>query len=361
MAQGVQVQAPPALNDENSSSTTAVLRANNKPGAPPLQLSARKAFGNISSNLSKQPTARRALGDISNSAAKPPAGRTASKATSNLFAMPQKAAAAAAPAPAVPAAADKASSTPASTAQATTSTTASATNSSKPAWWEELEPERVAGKTWEQQLAQEDAAVDAEAKQAADQIWQAVFRGGSGGMFGFLVGVLTRSRTTAVPAGSLLVCGGGLVRRISWSSQFAGSVWAPAQAAGSDCHASTVYLHAGSLEPKRPQLYLNPAAKRMAQCCAAATAAAACTQARPPSKGQESEEEDDTSYPPVEAPCRQLEGPCNLAPLPDVARESSPPYRRPEQLAGFACPLDPWEPVLALLLSSVVTTPRALT
>lgn len=217
------MQAPPALNDENSSSTASVLRTNNKPGAPPLQPSARKAFGSISSNLSKQPPARRALGDISNSAAKPPAGPTASKGASSLFAPPQKAAAAAAPAPpAAPAATGKASSSgPASTEQATTSTTTSST----PAWWEGLEPERTAGKTWEQQLAEEDAALDAEAKAAADQVWQAVFKGGSG-MFGFL--------------------------------------------------------------------------------------------SRPLSKA---EEEEDSSYPLVEAPSRQLQGPCNLAPLPDVSLE----------------------------------------
>lgn len=212
---GVQVQAP-ALNDENSSLAGATQLKPSAPLQPVKQgsalKSARKAFGTISANIansgqhklgdastSKQQLdkpARRAFGDISNSAAKPsavkpPAGPTATakKATSSLFAAAPTAVKAAPAAPAFDAA-------PAG-GKVSTSVPSTDQPCSKPAWWEGLEPELPAGRTWQQQVEAEDAAVDAEAKRAADELWQAVNRNGTG-MFGFLVSCAVRNDELAL-------------------------------------------------------------------------------------------------------------------------------------------------------------------
>lgn len=182
------MQVAPALNDENS---TANGFTHLKPSVPVQAAkqgsslkSARKAFGNISNSQPlgcdassskqqqhKDKPARRAFGDITNSSIKPPSGlasiaKAAPTTSSSLFAALPTAKKAAAPGPAPVPDSSKVSTSGPETEQA----------SSKPAWWEQLGPERPAGKTFEQQLQEEDAALDAEAKRAASEIWQAVSR-----------------------------------------------------------------------------------------------------------------------------------------------------------------------------------------
>jgi hypothetical protein len=206
------MQVAPALNDEN---ITATGFTHLKPGAPVQAAkqgsslkSARKAFGNISNSQPlgcdassskqqhKDKPARRAFGDITNSSIKPPAGfastaKAAPTTSSSLFAALPTAKKAAAPGLAPAPASSKVSTSGPETEQA----------SSKPAWWEQLGTERPAGKTFEQQLQEEDAALDAEAKRAAAEIWQAVSRRG---MFSSLVSVELRSAIliTSVAFGS---------------------------------------------------------------------------------------------------------------------------------------------------------------
>jgi len=191
--------AAPALNDENSSTLHGPLTQLKRLSAAPLQpskqgsvlKSSRKAFENITNNgkalgseasAAKAQPQRRAFGDISNSAAKPPTGAVTTKkpqGTSSLFAGlgSKKAGSEAPPAPIPVQGSSQAASVSAADAEANNA-----------AWWEGLEPERPAGKTWEQLEAEREAALEADATRAADEIWQSVT--GGGGLFKFLVGWL---------------------------------------------------------------------------------------------------------------------------------------------------------------------------
>lgn len=189
--------AAPALNDENSTlhgPATQLKRLSAAPLQPSKQgsvlKSSRKAFENITNNgkapgseasaAKAQPQQRRAFGDISNSAAKPPTGGVTTKkpqGTSSLFAGigSKKAGSEAAPAP-----------TPAQGSSQAVSVVAANAEANNTAWWEGLEPERPAGKTWEQLEDEREAALEADATRAADEIWKSVT--GGGGLFKFLVG-----------------------------------------------------------------------------------------------------------------------------------------------------------------------------
>lgn len=199
----------PAVNDENSSALGGGLLASQlkAPAAAGLQQqqppvkqqqlqgsslkSARKAFGNITNSgrgdasAAKQQQPRRAFGDITNSAVKAPAGggglggaTSKKQGSSSLFSSSQKQPTATkkAPAPPVPPPPAAASS---SSAPAQASAAAAAEQASSQAqWWEGLEPERAAGKTWEQQEADREAAMEAEAIRSADEMWDSVLRAG---------------------------------------------------------------------------------------------------------------------------------------------------------------------------------------
>jgi hypothetical protein len=173
--QGVQVVA--ARNDENSTQHGAAVQQLKASSSAPMQAakqgsvlkSARKAFGNITNNAAaagrgeasagkpsvlKQPAAqqqpRRALGDITNSAAKPQAGGLGA---GTAFKMQQD---------------SKLGGAPAAAQAAPASAASSAAVSSR--WAGDLQPERPAGKTWEQLEAERWADMEAEAAASADAI-----------------------------------------------------------------------------------------------------------------------------------------------------------------------------------------------
>lgn len=205
--QGVQVA--PALNDENSTFQgvsqlkPSVTLQPTKQGS--VLKSARKAFGNITNSGAPQPSAskaqqaaplRRAFGDITNSAAKPPAGSATSKkaaGTSSLFAALPTAKKTAAPLGLAPDPAPAQSSS-----QVSTSAPAVAQASTKTVGWEDLEPERPAGKMWEQLEAEREAAMEADAIRSADAIWKCVQQAS---LFSFLV-----SLTNEPPMGTDCAC-----------------------------------------------------------------------------------------------------------------------------------------------------------
>jgi hypothetical protein len=198
--QGVQVA--PALNDENSTFQGVSQLKPSAPLQPTKQgsvlKSARKAFGNITNSGAPQPSAskpqqaaplRRAFGDITNSAAKPQAGAavTSKKAagTTSLFAALPTAKKAAAPVGLAPDPGPAQSSS-----QVSTSAPAVAQASTKTVCWEDLEPERPAGKMWEQLEAEREAAMEADAIRSADAIWKCVQQAN---MFSFLVSLVNEA------------------------------------------------------------------------------------------------------------------------------------------------------------------------
>jgi hypothetical protein len=159
--QGLHVA--PAFNDENST-TGPLLHAAFKENSTSMQAptkqgsalkSARKAFGNITNIRSdaaqQQPAGtvakRRAFGDITNSTIKQQPGAASTK-KSDPFSSQLK---------------------PSSTKVPVAASVAAAEACVAAPWWETAPPERPAGKTWEQLLAdreqQEDAGVERSVQQ----------------------------------------------------------------------------------------------------------------------------------------------------------------------------------------------------
>lgn len=194
---GVQLLAP-ALNDENSSlqvpgqlKSAAPLQASKQQGS--VLKSARKAFGNITNNTQpkggsdastskstkQQQPARRAFGDITNSAAKPPAGLSATTAkkaagSSSVFARPLPTGPTFPDKQAVPSRLAPDAGPAADSSRTNSSTTAAAAvqASTHAEWWQGLEVERPAGKTWERLESEREAAEEADALQEADEVWR---------------------------------------------------------------------------------------------------------------------------------------------------------------------------------------------
>jgi hypothetical protein len=160
--QGVQVA--PAINDENSTrgpllhsafKENASFQAPSKQGS--ALKSARKAFGNITNTRSdaaaqQQPAGtvvkRRAFGDITNSTIKQQLGAASAK-KAETFSSQLKPSSTKAPAAPSVAAAEAGVTAP---------------------WWETAEPERPAGKTWEQLLADKEQQEDAEIERSVQQL-----------------------------------------------------------------------------------------------------------------------------------------------------------------------------------------------
>lgn len=156
--QGVHVTA--AINDENSirgpllhtafkENPASALQAPSKQGS--TLKSARKAFGNITNRCSdaatqQQPAGtvvkRRAFGDITNSSIKQQPGEASTKKADPLSSQL------------------KPSSTQVATAEARVTAP----------WWETAPPERSAGKTWEQLLADKEQQEDADVESSVQQL-----------------------------------------------------------------------------------------------------------------------------------------------------------------------------------------------
>jgi hypothetical protein len=159
--QGVQVA--PAINDENSARGPllhSAFKENASFQAPAKQgsvlKSARKAFGNITNTRSdaaaQQPAGtvvkRRAFGDITNSTIKQQPGAASAKKADPFSSQLKPSSIQAPVAPGV-AAAEAVVTAP---------------------WWETAEPERPAGKTWEQLLADKEKQEDAEIERSVQQL-----------------------------------------------------------------------------------------------------------------------------------------------------------------------------------------------
>jgi hypothetical protein len=160
--QGVQVA--PAINDENSARGPllhSAFKENASFQAPAKQgsvlKSARKAFGNITNTRSdsaaqQQPAGtvvkRRAFGDITNSTIKQQPGAASAK-KADPFSSKLKPNSSQVPVAPGVAAAEAVVTAP---------------------WWETAEPERPAGKTWEQLLADKEKQEDAEIERSVQQL-----------------------------------------------------------------------------------------------------------------------------------------------------------------------------------------------